>query len=100
MKLSASLIVGALLVAGIAAIGHAQAATSSSSSQQVSNQYAANQYAANNNGQSVMDQLESRPSGTDKNVVLGGSTQNDVKVRDPNVPFDPNRTFQGWWKDD
>jgi hypothetical protein len=42
--------------------------------------------------------LQSTPAANARANVLGGSSV--VTVRDPNLHLDPNRTFQGWWKND
>lgn len=114
MNRSASLFASAVLLGGLTVAGHAMAGQYSKTASELiieHNEEASqpmipgvhvSQPADDNLDEMVAtpNQTQQQASAADRNVVLGGNVdQNDVQVRDPNVSHDPNRTFQGWWKD-
>jgi hypothetical protein len=113
MKRNASLFASAVLFGGLILGGHAAFAGQYSKTaseliiehnEEASQPQIPGVHVAPLDDESTLDEMVAIPtqqqaSASTSSTVTGIESDSQVGVRDPNVKFEQNRTFQGWWKD-
>ena len=99
MKIGYSLFAVAVLLLGVSVVGRAEAATGDSATATRAAPIAAERIPGSE-FQSAMDGGPAAAATSSRSVDAPAvSSVDEVHVRDPKIPTNPDRTFQGWWKD-
>jgi hypothetical protein len=109
MNRSASLFASAILLGGLTVAGHAMAGQYSKTASELiiehnveaSEPMVPGLHIAKPIDESNLDEMVETPAQIHQQQASAADSNTDgqVQVRDPSVPTNPDRTFQGWWKD-